>query len=102
MSRTSNYLKIFVLHLNAFLWNKTYKTYCDSTTKLLNGWDEIKTKGPSKCVESKLTPKGPFFLSILTFNMTLTFSSEQLKAHKEEEFAKMSMIFNTKEGDVIN
>ena len=34
--------------------------------------------------------------------MTLTFNSEQLKAHKEEEFAKMSMIFNTKEGDVIN
>jgi len=37
--------------------------------------------------------------------MTLTFSSEQLKAHKEgkgEVFAKMSMIFNTKEGDVIN
>ena len=47
--------------------NETYKTYCGSTTKLLNEWDEIKTKGPSKCVESKLTPKGPFFLSILTF-----------------------------------
>ena len=32
------------------------------TTKLVNEWDEIKTKGPSKCVDSKLTPKGPFFL----------------------------------------
>ena len=73
------------------------------TTKLLNEWDEIKTKGPSKCVENlNLHPRVLSFFN-LNIYMTLAFSSEQLKAHKEEVFAKMSMIFNTKrEGDVIN
>ena len=65
---------------------------------------KLKQKGHQSVQILNLHPRVLSFFN-LNIYMTLTFSSEQLKAHKEgkgEVFAKMSIIFNTKEGDVIN